>query len=692
MWLFLLLLLLGGLGEVSLASAASPPALDWQFWEDPQAGHDIMVAWQSTEFRPLTPQNLILGFTSSAFWLRSQLHNPSDAPQTYWLEMENPRLESVQLSTRYVDDTGPGLIQMAGWRYPMAQRKVVADRVVFALTLPAHNTVALLLRVESRSAVSLSNALWWPLDFREAESLQHQLQGIMLGVVGVVAFYALFHGIIRRDKVFLFFAAWLLSSDLYAMIFIGTGYRYLWPEGGAEIVRITATLGGAITVLTTMMCISFLQLDTKLPRWAYQSVKSSFWLLGGEIIWLTFGHYEQAAYFLSLVLLFNNLTLLLALGFPGILDTFYTKLFGVCMVIFFAIWIHGQLVLLRIFPPYISQSNAWFLGYNITLVIVLLAGLIGRTVQVKREERLAQQDLEAVFHRQQEQLERAVVDRTQALHTALVAAEAANMAKTDFLARVSHDLRTPLTAIMGYADMIQAAGHANAPHGGVIRRSANHLLALIDDLIDYAKGTSQGDVLHPAPTYLHALIDTLAAEANTLAQKQGNQFVLNAHNLPSVVWVDAKRLRQILQNLLGNAAKFTHNGTIRLTVRSHLPDTLHAHLMFSVSDTGPGIAPADQARIFQPFERTASAGRTTQGLGLGLAIAAQWATRMNATLEVHSRPEHDTIFELGLTVPLADEADLPTHLLVDNYNVQSHLDGQGRVLLVARTTPTSATC
>ncbi|WP_312264669.1 7TMR-DISMED2 domain-containing protein, partial [Rivihabitans pingtungensis] len=192
------------------------PTLNWQMWEDPLGGRDTLVAWQSEHFRPLTAERMNPGFSSSVFWLRTQLRNTRAEPVTYWLVLDNPRLEDVQLSQRAMGDMGPGITRVAGWRYPQFWREVSADMVVFPITVPGGGMEELMLRVESRSAVSLGTSLWQPLAFREQETNQHQLQGLMMGMLGAVAVYALIQGVVRRDTVFTLFALWLASFMCHA--------------------------------------------------------------------------------------------------------------------------------------------------------------------------------------------------------------------------------------------------------------------------------------------------------------------------------------------------------------------------------------------------------------------------------------------------------------------------------------------
>jgi hypothetical protein len=166
--------------------------------------------------------------------------------------------------------------------------------VVFPVTVPGGGTEELLLRLESRSAVSLNTSLWQPLAFRERETNQHQLQGLMLGMLGAVAVYALIQGVVRRDTVFTLFALWLASFMCHALVFLGYGYRYFWTQGGAEVVRLTGVMGACSALMFMLLSMSFLHFRQTLPLWMYRQA----WLLAGVLValmlWMSLGDYRMA--------------------------------------------------------------------------------------------------------------------------------------------------------------------------------------------------------------------------------------------------------------------------------------------------------------------------------------------------------------------------------------------------------------
>jgi nitrogen-specific signal transduction histidine kinase/CheY-like chemotaxis protein len=239
-----------------------------------------------------------------------------------------------------------------------------------------------------------------------------------------------------------------------------------------------------------------------------------------------------------------------------------------------------------------------------------------------------------------------------ALGGAREAAEAANEAKTRFLASVSHEIRSPLNAIYGYAQLLERHDGKDAVRAAqVIRRSSEHLSHLVEGLLDIAHVESGSLKLSRDtirfPARLEQLIDMLQLQA----QAKGLSLVLDCPpGVPDFVRADQKRLRQVLINLLSNAIKFTDHGTVTLKV--HYRNELAT---FEVIDTGIGIAPDEVERIFTPFERSSNAAVQEQvGIGLGLAITQTLVRIMGGDIRVDSVPGEGSRFivRLMLSQPL----------------------------------------
>ncbi|PQO99869.1 hypothetical protein C5614_07345 [Massilia phosphatilytica] len=250
-----------------------------------------------------------------------------------------------------------------------------------------------------------------------------------------------------------------------------------------------------------------------------------------------------------------------------------------------------------------------------------------------------------------------------ARETALAEAVALARQRSQFLAQMSHELRTPLNAIIGYADLLgRDRDHLSerlAAGLATIHESGQHLLTLINDILDLARVEAGKMELHPAAVHLETFLQVLANIMRVKAEEKGLGFSYElAPGLPSAVTVDETRLRQVLLNLLGNAVKFTDSGKVSLRVRpaaaSGAPDM--ARLRFEVADSGIGMSAQQLQRIFQPFEQVATAQRREGGTGLGLAISQQLVQLMGGRIDVASAPGKGSTFSFEIDVPVAAAA------------------------------------
>jgi PAS domain S-box-containing protein len=247
------------------------------------------------------------------------------------------------------------------------------------------------------------------------------------------------------------------------------------------------------------------------------------------------------------------------------------------------------------------------------------------------------------------------------------AAEAARQSQAVFLANISHELRTPLNGILGFAQMLQREAPLTARQARglkIIEDSGQHLLMLIDDILDLARIEQAKMELHPTalelPEFLQVVCDILRLRAQ---EKQLGFVCEAAPGLPAVVFVDGKRLRQVLLNLLANAIKFSDAGQVTLRAAA-VPPAAGQHagrLRFEVEDQGIGMGPAQLARLFQPFAQVAGPQQREGGSGLGLAISRQLVRLMGGDIEVHSREGLGSVFSFEIEAP-APPSERPADL------------------------------
>ncbi len=673
---------------IDLASAPSPLTLDTQLrlLEDPSGHLDATQALAAPGWRNAVPRMLNPGYSRSAFWMMGSVQNTSGQPVTRWLSIGVVRLEDIRFYAMPSGSTQAAVTLRAGHTVPLEQHPIVSETAIFPITLDPGERLTFLVRVKSRSSISIVPQLWRSDDFRTVESRNTAIAMLLVGSMISIALYTLVLGIARRDTVFLLLAACTATQVMQDMAFQGYLYRYLLPQGGDFVLRAPNFFSTLTVGFFCAMLLSFAGLRrVALWRWTYRVMIGIMALM---TLWAALGdHSAASAAQLQLLAVYNVIWIV------SLIDS-WRRGFANARLCLLSFSPAGIALCWRLAVIYGVLPEGWFantaLAWSANLCVLLMLTVIvaGRSRELMRERRAAQDELMQTRREEQARLANAVDTRTRELQVALIAADEANSAKNDFLARISHDLRTPLTSIIGFADLVQSGGREDADRGRIIRRSAHHMLAMVNDLIEYAGGGA-ADALQVAPVYTHAFLDGMMHEGMSLARKHDNTFALNVTTpLPPLLAFDPKRVRQVLGNLLDNAAKYTTHGRITLTLTA-TPDETRAdlvHVSFAVEDSGCGIASDDLSRVFEPFARLDRA-RRVPGVGLGLAIVQQWIERMGGTIALESTPDVGTCVTFTLPLRVAREAELIPMSLAGATHALPALDGNGYHLWLAEDSP-----
>ncbi|MAN50994.1 MULTISPECIES: hybrid sensor histidine kinase/response regulator [unclassified Marinimicrobium] len=299
------------------------------------------------------------------------------------------------------------------------------------------------------------------------------------------------------------------------------------------------------------------------------------------------------------------------------------------------------------FPDEVSAMLFAALLWKVFFILVIITGVVSWLFVLAHESRVvAQEESQRQTRLLMEEID-AHEQTDQALQRAKEQADAANQAKSRYLTGISHELRSPLNAVLGYAQLLEK-DPAIPPHRrdalGVIRRSGEHLADLIEGLLDISKIEAGRLDLHRDQVRLGPLLEQLVHMFRLQAEGKGLQFEYHCQDpLPPLVRADEKRLRQILINLLSNAIKYTAHGRVSMRVK-YRSDVAE----FTIEDSGEGISPDDQQRIFRPFERIRRPGEQVSGTGLGLTITQLLTDIMGGDISLQSTPGQGSVFKVTL--------------------------------------------
>ncbi|MCS4436235.1 hybrid sensor histidine kinase/response regulator [Aquiflexum gelatinilyticum] len=621
----------------------------------------FLNAEDTLEFIPLINLNTNLGFTDSNYWVRFKLSHEEDFPLKLYLETARPITDIVDLYQ--VNKTRMVVKLHSGDLGKVSDRPLYHRNIIFPITLHPGEEYQFYLHLSSDGEV-----INLPLRLFDSESMIRESYFNQL-VFGAFYGFLLLAGIIYlffyfgiKEKSFLLYTAYVTSIIFLHLGLDGYFYQYITPNGGwfsKNAVLIFATVSAIAFGRYAQVYLSVKDYSTKI----HQSFNILLFSLIGLLV-LIFTFQAGMKYYYPLVNLLGILIL-----FHVIASLISGYIHGKSPDIFFSLGI-----------------AAFFLGFMV--FILNNFNLIPNSDWTEFSSKIGT-GLEVMF------LSLSMSNRIKILKTdkekmqavALQRAQESNEIKSFFLSNISHEMRTPLNAIIGLSRSIQesVSDQKTKDEIEVIQYSSAGLLSAIDDILDYSRIEKKELKLEYKSFDFHRLLKEIRSNCEKQAGDKGLKFIYEEINqIPQFIIGDLHRTRQILFNLLGNAIKFTFSGEVRLSIQTSAKGRNSVGLVFKISDTGVGIQKEKLDSIFESFiQEQIDDKRKFGGFGLGLCIVKALVEQYGGKLDLQSEQGKGTQVMVDLNFETIEQKTI-----VENDFIKKGIyDLQGKNILVVEDNP-----
>ncbi|MEO4045660.1 7TM diverse intracellular signaling domain-containing protein [Pseudomonas sp. CAU 1711] len=602
----------------------------------------VSSAALDASFRTNGKPVLNAGYSRSVFWLRIDLlYRPleSDGPKSWLLELAYPPLDHLDL---YLPDGAGGyrLAGRTGDALPFSSRQIAQNNYLFNLELQPGQPQRVYLRAQSQGSMQMPLGLWSPEAFIEAQPSRIYVLGIIYGVLLVMLIYNLFIFLSVRDTSYLYYILYIASFGLYQVSVNGAGIQFFWPDNPWWANASTPFLIGSAALFGCQFARSFLHTGEHSP-----------WVDRSLLLLMAIGALVMVLALVTSYATALRLATYLALAFT--------------VVIFSAgvlAWLRGM----RVARYFIFAWTAFLLGGAINTLMVLgylpysfftmYASQFGSALEVGLLSLALADRINAMKEERARILQQAGAE-LEVLNRELAES---NRLKDEFLATVTHELRTPMNGVIGSLELMQTLKMdvELEQYQKTAATSARDMMRMVGDIL--ALTELQAGKLYPRrePFSLRGMIDGLRAQYGARAHDKGLDFVVELEDsLPDTLEGDAAKLGQALGYLLDNAIKFTHQGQVTLRVQAAGPLAGDMPLRIEVLDTGIGFVTPEGGKLYQRFRQLdGSMTRQYGGLGIGLALCRQLVELLGGRLQHQSQPGRGSVFGIDLTLDLPAQA------------------------------------
>jgi len=609
---------------------------------------DVRTQAAAGQFKTHDKDTLNAGYSRSAFWLKIDLHYRPTHPtaqRTWLLELAYPPLDHLDL---YVPDTTGGyrLARQTGDALPFDSREIRQNNYLFSLGFTPDQSQTVYLRLESEGSIQAPVTLWSSTAYLEDQPVRLYVLGVIYGVLLGMLVYNLFIYLSVRDTSYLYYIFYIASFGLYQLSVNGAAVQYFWPDNPWWANAATPFFIGCAGLFGSQFARSFLQTAT-CSRWLDRLLVALI-AFGAVVVGLSL----MASYALAL-----RLATALALTFTLVI--FAAAIFA---------WLRG----LRVARYFIIAWSAFLLGGIINTLMVLgylpnvfltmYASQIGAAIEVA----LLSLALADRINAMREQQAQTLFDAGQLLEVLNQQLAHSNKLKDEFLATLTHELRTPMNGVIGSLELMETVemDAELAQYQQTAAGSARDMMRMVNGILTLTE-LQAGKLKAVAATFsLRGMVDALRVQFEGNASGKSLDFKVDVvPGLPDRLHGDSARLTQCLECLLDNAIKFTRIGGVALRVTGKPVGADRLALSFAVIDTGIGFTDLGEATLYQRFfQLDGSMTREYGGLGIGLAICRQLIEMLGGRLTHRSEPGRGSRFQLDVEfeLPVVERSSAPS--------------------------------
>ncbi|MEN9336799.1 MAG: Sensor histidine kinase RcsC [Bacteroidota bacterium] len=582
-------------------------------------------------FTPLIVENTDLGFTTSTYWVKFSLRNNRETPVNYYLESSRPIVDHANL----FEFRGKQLIQkqLSGDDIPVNQKSVKQRKTLFNIELnPGEQRDYYIQLISDGEVINAPVLLHTANDLMDETSFEQVVFGFFYGLLLLSTIIYLFFYFAMKERVFLNYSLYVFFIGMLQFSLDGFFHQSFDPNAGwfsDKAVIFNAIIAGYFLGAYAQHYLKVWEISKRLNRlyyvlYAFLGILMVITVFLPDLFHLTYplmnvaGLFELLLIIASLIIIYMRTQVIYQFFSLGIIS----------LVTGFIMFILKNLSVL---PVSFITENSSKLGTGVEVMFLSLS--MANLIKQLRD------------------------DREKLQGEALQKAEEMNEMKTYFLSNISHELRTPLNAIINYTDSIIGEVQMSSvlEKCEIISSNSRGLLGSVNDILDFSK-IEKGEIqLERQNFQIKKVLEDVVTEIKSRSEQKGLdfQFVVEG-DLPHLVFGDAQRIRQILQNVLGNAVKFTAEGIIKFIVSAESANNLTS-LKFTISDSGEGIPKDKMDQIFESFtQQQIDNKRKYGGLGLGLYIVKALVNLHNGTLDLNSMENQGTVCTIAFNLDVVE--------------------------------------